>query len=124
MEKITAADGREVIVVHSMGNFISNQQKDPTYTGVIIEVQLTKQAEGATELASIGWLPTFVYKHSGKAKYRYEVLCADGGPVEGMDASAKRRMKKAAKYAASCFDNDFAASSRPLRKSLLSHNPG
>lgn len=123
MEKITAADGREVIVVHSMGNFISNQQKDPTYAGVIIEVQLTKQADGATELASIGWLPTFVYKHSGKAKYRYEVLCADGEPVEGMDASAKRRMKKAAKYAASCFENDFAAHLAPVTEEPEQYNP-
>lgn len=123
MEKITAADGREVIVVHSMGNFISNQQKDPTYAGVIIEVQLTRHPGGRTELSSVGWLPTFVYKHAGKAKYMYEVLCADGEPVEGMDASAKRRMKKAAKYAASCFDNDFAVHLAPVTEEPEQYNP-
>lgn len=114
MEKITASDGREVIAVHSMGNFISNQQKDPTYAGVIIEVQLTKQPEGETRLTSLGWLPTFVYKHSGKAKYMYEVVYADGEPLKGMDSSAKRRMQKAAKYAASCFENDFSTHLSPL----------
>ncbi len=114
MQKITAADGREVVVVHSMGNFISNQQKDPTYAGVIIEVVLTMQPGGETALASIGWLPTFVYRHAGKAKYSYEVLCADSEPVVGMDASAKRRLRRAAQYAASRFENDFAVHLSPI----------
>ncbi|MGI6151518.1 MAG: CapA family protein [Christensenellales bacterium] len=115
MEKLTAEDGREVIVVHSMGNFISNQQKEPTYAGAIIEVVLTMQPDGSTALDSIGWLPTFVYRHPGKAKYKYEVLCADAEPVEGMNASAKRRLKRAAKYAASRLENDFAIHLEPRK---------
>ncbi len=97
-----------------MGNFISNQQKDPTYAGVIIEVVLTMQPGGETALDSIGWLPTFVYRRSGKAKYSYEVLCADSEPVVGMDASAKRRLRRAAQYAASRFENDFAVHLSPI----------
>ena len=114
MEKITAADGREVVVVHSMGNFVSNQQKDPTFAGAIIEVVITMQPDGETALESIGWLPTFVYRHSGKAKYSYEVICADSEPVEGMDASARRRLRRAAEYAASRFENDFAVHLAPV----------
>lgn len=114
MDRITASDGREVVVVYSMGNFISNQQKDPNFTGVIIEASITREADGTTELDSIGWLPTFVYKHSGKARYMYEVLCADSDPVEGMDSSAKRKLKRAAGYAAETFDNDFSVHLSPL----------
>ncbi len=113
METITSSDGREVVVAHSMGNFISNQQKDPTYAGVIIEVALTKHPSGETELESIGWLPTFVYKHSGKARYMYEVMPAVSESIEGMNSAAKRKLKKAAEYAASWFDNDFSEQITP-----------
>lgn len=107
-EQITANDGRTVPVLHSMGNFISNQQDTPRFLGMIVELTITKQPDGSATLDSMGYLPTFVYKYSGKAKYCYEVLPLRLAQTdERMDASAKRKVRQADEYLTNIYDQVY-----------------
>jgi hypothetical protein len=59
-EKVRADDGREAIAIYSNGNFISNQRRLPQRSGVIALVELTKPAEGRTQVSAVGFIPTWV----------------------------------------------------------------
>ena len=115
MGQVTAQDGRVVPVVHSMGNFISNQQTHPRYLGLIVELTLTKASDGAVTLDRLGYIPTFVYKYNGKAKYCYEVLPVDYALMDQrITGSAATKLKNAHSYAQKTLESDLA-----VRLSLL-----
>ena len=59
-EKIIARDGREALIVYSLGNFISNQPGDAQRTGVIALLELTKPVGEQARLSAAGFVPTFV----------------------------------------------------------------
>jgi hypothetical protein len=64
-EKIVTADGREALVMYSLGNFISNQQSEAQRSGVIALVELTKPATGTARVSAAGYVPTFVDMSAG-----------------------------------------------------------
>lgn len=112
--RVEGKEGKTIPVAYSLGNFISNQQKDPTYAGVILSLTVEKDPNtGKTAVTAVEYLPTFVYKSSGKAKYRYEVLplseAALEHPPKGMNSSAKRKMNKAWAYAKKILSGETAA---------------
>ncbi len=59
-EKITAADGRDGLVVYSTGNFISNQVSNDQRTGIVALVELTKTSSTRAEVSAAGFIPTWV----------------------------------------------------------------
>lgn len=79
----TTADNGETrkgIVIYSMGNFISNQdrstiQNKPTEVGVIFEVGIRKRIpEGDVTITDPRIMPTYVHKFNAGGKLRYRVL--------------------------------------------------
>jgi poly-gamma-glutamate synthesis protein (capsule biosynthesis protein) len=73
METRTIADGdgksRKVFIVYSMGNFISNQRKKYTDSGVIINLQLVKDnVNNTTLIGEINYVPTYVATQGGSFK--------------------------------------------------------
>lgn len=87
MERATLPDGseKEVLVVYSLGNFISNQQQPNTDGGILFQVDLLKR-KGSPEvrLGEHGMIPVWRYIHKTAAgKTTYFAL-----PVASVERSA------------------------------------
>lgn len=74
-ERVTMPDGqqKEALVVYSLGNFISNQQKPGTDGGILFQVDLLKR-KGSPDirLGQYGMIPVWRYAHkeaSGKTTF-------------------------------------------------------
>ncbi|MFM8990681.1 MAG: CapA family protein [Alphaproteobacteria bacterium] len=59
-ERIVAPDGREGLVLYSLGNFISAQFGTPRRSAAIALVELARGADGRARLAAAGYVPTWV----------------------------------------------------------------
>lgn len=106
-------DGKDVFVVYSMGNFISNQryeelQNEYTEDGLIITFDIKKNAEtGKTTIEAVNYTPTWVYreKEAGKEKYNYKVYpIMDYIESEDVPQDAKTRMQRSYKDTMSKMD--------------------
>lgn len=64
-EKVVTRDGREALIVYSLGNFVSNQPGDAQRTGVIALLELTKPDHEPARLSAAGFVPTFVEMSRG-----------------------------------------------------------
>jgi len=79
MEKktITLDDGstKDCFVIYSLGNFMSGQTYPNTRSSVILILDFTKSGEnGKTILASVSYVPIYMYKASSGSTQRYKVL--------------------------------------------------
>lgn len=79
--EVEAEDGtqRKGIVIYSLGNFISNQDRSstnkPTDIGVILSLNIRKHfPEGGIELLEVKTMPTYVHRYYSKGKRNYRVL--------------------------------------------------
>lgn len=64
---------KDVFVIYSLGNFISNQRWQYSDSGVIVNVKLEKDMElNTVKIAQIDYVPTWVhvYQQNGKQQYR------------------------------------------------------
>ena len=78
--EVTTEDGqtKQGVVIYSMGNFISNQDRfrnnnHPTEIGAMFKLVIRKHfPEQTVEIASVEAIPTYVHKHhvDGRLKYR------------------------------------------------------
>lgn len=75
-----AGELRKGVVIYSMGNFISNQDRTrnhnkPTEVGVIFEVEIRKRfPDGDVAIAGTRTIPTYVHKYQEDGKLKYRVL--------------------------------------------------
>ena len=80
MEKrtITLEDGttKDGFVIYSLGNFVSGQIYPHTKSTVILDVQITKNADGNISIDSVDYTPVYLYdKGAGaKARTRYTLM--------------------------------------------------
>jgi poly-gamma-glutamate capsule biosynthesis protein CapA/YwtB (metallophosphatase superfamily) len=88
---------KEVFIIYSMGNFISNQQERYRDSGVIIDVEIIKDYDRATiELGEISYTPTWVYRIQEKTAgvIYYRILPVGqflNGENETLSDSARER---------------------------------
>lgn len=59
-EKHVTADGREGLVIHSLGNFLSNQRQQAQRVGAVGILELTRQGDGKARVGAAGYVPTWV----------------------------------------------------------------
>jgi poly-gamma-glutamate capsule biosynthesis protein CapA/YwtB (metallophosphatase superfamily) len=96
---VTLEDGteKEVFIIYSMGNFISNQQERYRDSGVIIDVEIIKDYDRETiELGEISYTPTWVYRFKEKGGFNYRILPV-GQFLNGendLSDSARERMRE------------------------------
>ena len=100
-ETVTLPDGsrKSAVVVYSMGNFISNQQKPGTDGGILFQVDLLhRKGVPYAELGNYGYLPVWRYiqkQANGKSTFfalpvgRYE---RDPGAAPDLPAAAQNAM--------------------------------
>ncbi|HHY82657.1 MAG TPA: CapA family protein [Clostridiales bacterium] len=75
--KVTLDDGteKEIFLIYSLGNFISNQRDRYTDSGVIIDLEIIKDYDkGTIELGGISYTPTWVYRFDKNGKPDYRIL--------------------------------------------------
>jgi hypothetical protein len=69
IEKITTADGREVAVAYSLGNFVSNQIGLPRRSSIILLLGLDEETQGVNKgklvVATVGFIPIWMRKGGG-----------------------------------------------------------
>jgi hypothetical protein len=68
-------DGKEQLVVYSLGNFVSNQRKPYTDGGAMVRLVLTKR-EGQTHINNVEHLLTWVHVPVIAGRRRYHILPA------------------------------------------------
>jgi poly-gamma-glutamate capsule biosynthesis protein CapA/YwtB (metallophosphatase superfamily) len=76
-KKITTEDGeeKEVLLVYSLGNFISNQQSKYKDSGIILSINIVRNEEdGKVEIKDIYYIPTWVHKYIYSNKTEYRIL--------------------------------------------------
>ncbi|MGF1649849.1 MAG: CapA family protein [Hyphomicrobiaceae bacterium] len=59
-EKHTTADGREGLIIYSLGNFISNQRQMPQRVGAVAIVEMVLGGDGKAAISAAGFVPTWV----------------------------------------------------------------
>jgi len=96
--KVTLNDGteKEVFIIYSLGNFISNQRDKYKDSGVIIDLEIIKDYDkGTIELGEILYFPTWVYKFTsnGKADYRILPVSKFMNEENGLKGSDLERIK-------------------------------
>lgn len=67
-EILTAADGRQVPCIYSMGNFVSSMAKDINNDTVILQLDLSRE-DGSIALKSAGYIPCRVFPEYGGGRY-------------------------------------------------------
>lgn len=102
--EIIEKDGKDNLIVYSMGNFISNQREitmGNSYTedGVMINISIEKDFESNEVIISdIDYIPTWVYRYGDEDNYSYEILPTEkvinGELSIGADASVMQRIEK------------------------------
>lgn len=74
MEKVNM-QGKEKLIIYSMGNFVSNQFFPYTDEGMILFFDVEKNSEtNQVKLKNIAYLPTFVHKYNKAGKNKYVVI--------------------------------------------------
>ncbi|MBD3639061.1 MAG: CapA family protein [Crocinitomicaceae bacterium] len=74
-EKSESEEGKEQLIVYSLGNFVSNQRKRYTDGGAMIQLTLKKEGN-TTRIKDAGYYLTWVYTPEESGKKKYYVLPA------------------------------------------------
>ncbi|MEG6616842.1 CapA family protein [Peptococcaceae bacterium 1198_IL3148] len=73
-----AGQDKEVFVIYSLGNFISNQRWQYSDSGVIVNIQLEKHpATNITTITKVDYVPTWVHTYLANGKKHYRVVAVE-----------------------------------------------
>ncbi|MBL7797440.1 MAG: CapA family protein [Saprospiraceae bacterium] len=97
-ETVTLPDGskKSAVVVYSLGNFISNQQKPGTDGGILFQVDLLhRKGVPYAEVGAYGYIPVWRYIHrDAKGKSTFFAVPTDRPPTDlTMPATATNAMR-------------------------------
>jgi poly-gamma-glutamate synthesis protein (capsule biosynthesis protein) len=85
-------------VAFSMGNFMSNQRRRYSDCGIIFNITLTQDASGKFQIASLGYVPTYVNRSPGYTGYRVLPVAeymADAGRLSKLDPYNRANVRRA-----------------------------
>ncbi|MBQ4283565.1 MAG: CapA family protein [Lachnospira sp.] len=68
VETLTRADGHQMLVYYSLGNFVSNQNKMPRMLGAMAKVRLIKGSDGSCYINSYEMIPIVTHYQHGTGK--------------------------------------------------------
>jgi len=75
METRVNDEGKDVLIVYSIGNFISSEQYQNSNLGMILKLDLIKMAEDdKVYLNKVTYVPTYIQDNSINSKNRYKIL--------------------------------------------------
>ena len=86
---------REVFVIYSLGNFVSNQRDRYRDSGMILNLEIVKDYDAQTVgLGDIDYIPTWVYKYNENGKVHYRILPVVDYLEEDLLGNAEQRVKE------------------------------
>lgn len=78
MEKrtVTLDDGttKDGFVIYSLGNFIADQNAEYTRDSIILNIDITKHADGKITIDNYEYIPIYMYKDTSKKKQKMKLL--------------------------------------------------
>lgn len=78
MEKreVTLSDGttKECFVVYSLGNFLADQNKTNTRNSAILNLNITKSANGKININSATYTPIYTYKNTSVSSQKFKLI--------------------------------------------------
>ena len=78
MEKrtVTLDDGttKDGFVIYSLGNFIADQNAEYTRDSIILNIDITKHADGKVTIDNYEYIPIYMYKDTSKKKQKMKLL--------------------------------------------------
>lgn len=78
MEKrsVTLADGtvKDCFVVYALGNFICDQNSENTRNSIILNLDITKNADGKISIDKVDYVPIYMYKNSNLSIRKMKLL--------------------------------------------------
>ena len=80
------------LVAYSLGNFISNQGKQYTDTGILLEFTLRENKDGGFDIRDVGFVPTYCWRTSDMVRTLPSLMYPEEGP-EGMESVAWNRLQ-------------------------------
>ena len=88
-EYLTAADGRKVLCLYSLGNFLSDQRGKGKDCGIIFDFTVNRDAEGTVTVSDPCFRTTWVWRRQNGSTFEYRVLFTDNDPARPRNMSAK-----------------------------------
>jgi poly-gamma-glutamate synthesis protein (capsule biosynthesis protein) len=86
-EKYLTRDGRETLVVYSLGNFVSRMRTQIRRTSVVLHLGLGRASDGAVRLRGVSYLPIEVRRRG--SRYRVEPMRPFQSPGSAWKAVAE-----------------------------------
>lgn len=93
----TSGDSKEVFLMYSMGNFISNMTVKHTDSGVILELTVQEQNDGSYRVENVGIVPLYTWTYGAKDKETCITLPSGDflkNAPDGMSSGSWSRMKE------------------------------
>ena len=73
---VTLDDGstKDGFVIYSLGNFIADQNAEYTRDSIILNIDITKHADGKVTIDNYEYIPIYMYKDTSKKKQKMKLL--------------------------------------------------
>jgi poly-gamma-glutamate synthesis protein (capsule biosynthesis protein) len=79
-QKYETADGRETLVIFSLGNFVSGQRHLPRRSTLLLYLGLTRRTDGSVVLNGARYVPLYMSRDYDARPWEIEVIDRAGGP--------------------------------------------
>lgn len=105
MEKktITLEDGtqKEVFVIYALGNFTADQRDEITRDSAILNLNITKKADGKILINKVDYVPIYMYKNTNVSIHKFKILDIEktlldyeSGNTSSISSSVYNNLKK------------------------------
>lgn len=111
LKEVTLDDNtkKDVFIIYSLGNFISNQRDRYRDSGVILDIEIVKDYDNKKiDFGEIAYTPTWVYRYSENGKSDYRVLPVKESIAENLSQSATERIGQVWNETTTLLGQEFA----------------
>ncbi len=95
MEILQNADGKNVLVAYSLGNYISSLKYENADVELILNIEITKEADSdKAELKKVDYTPIYVLDNGKKVENRFELVDMKGLAIDYANGNQSKISKK------------------------------
>ena len=75
-KEVTMPDGtkKQCFVAYALGNFTADQNKVNTRDSIIINLKVTKKADGTVAIENLGYIPLYIYKNTALSLKKFVII--------------------------------------------------